>query len=787
VLDDYHLIKESAVNDLIAETLKHPAQSLHLVIVSRRDPALPISALRAQSELAEIRTPALRFTVAETETFINQVLGIQIDQATVVALEEKTEGWVTGLRLAALSMRHRGNLDPSLLEPAVDAQYVMEYLFNEVFSQQPPEFSQYLLGTAVLDRFCGPLCEAVCAPGAEPFTCEMGGWEFVAWLKRENLFLISLDAENRWFRYHHLFRKLLVNQLNRRCSAEEIKAVHAQASAWFFENDLIEEALQHALAAGEAETAGSLVARFGYRLMNDQQWVRLERCLHMLLREQIEGDPALLVMEAWLHHIRHNFSGVAVCIEKIENLNATSPPETLVNLKHVPGLFEALKGALHYMAVEGESAITCFQRALEHIPVHHKRGQLLAHTGYILAYQMVGDFETGFSSYKKAMERHIDRDNNYHAMYLGKLGLPYWINADLTALQQIAESILELAKDAPRSDISPYYSLYFMGIIHYHRNELQYAEEKLAEVVEAHYAASPINFAHSAFALALTCQARGKPGQAGEISNSVVIDSIETNNTDMLQVARAFEAELTLRQGRLADASRWVEKYQAKPFLPTFRFYMPQLTAVKVFLAQDTTDSRRQAVDLLDQLHDFLTSIHNIRFQIDVLSLQALQLDAGGEKLEAMEKLTEAINLAEPGGFIRLFVDLGPQMADLLKRLVRQNVAVDYIGRILAAFGDQERRTRPNPTDHTIPPSDHPMSKAPPHATSQPLAELLTNRELEISNLLVQRLSNKEIAAILFISPETVKKHLNNIYSKLNVSSRQQAVEKAQALGIITR
>ena len=141
------------------------------------------------------------------------------------------------------------------------------------------------------------------------------------------------------------------------------------------ENDLIEEALQHALAAGDVETAGSLVARIGHQLMNDQQWVRLERCLNVLPREQVEKDPALLVMEAWLHHIRHNFSGVAACVEKIENLNATSPPETLVNLKHVPGLFEALKGALHYMAADDQSALACFQQSLKHIPIHHKRGQ----------------------------------------------------------------------------------------------------------------------------------------------------------------------------------------------------------------------------------------------------------------------------------------------------------------------------------------------------------------------------------------------------------------------------
>lgn len=247
VLDDFHLIKDESVHDLLTELLHHPPQSMHLVLVVRRDPALPISTLRAQDLVTEIRTRDLRFTITETVTFLTQELRTQVDPSTAAALEDKTEGWVTGLHLAAISMRHRGNLDPKLLEPQVDAQYVLEYLFNEVFSHQPPEISQYLINSAILDRFCGALCEVVCAAGVDPLIREFGGWEFIAWLKKENLFLIPLDTENRWFRYHHLFQKLLINQLKRHRSAEEINTLHVRASAWFVENGLIEEGQKHSL------------------------------------------------------------------------------------------------------------------------------------------------------------------------------------------------------------------------------------------------------------------------------------------------------------------------------------------------------------------------------------------------------------------------------------------------------------------------------------------------------------------------------------------------------------
>lgn len=520
--------------------------------------------------MAEIRAMDLRFNNAEIATYIAQVVGIPADAATVAAIEKKTEGWVTGLHLAALSMRHQGKLDPHLLAPQVNAQYVMEYLFTEVFSHQSPEILRYLPAIAILDRFCGPLCEALCWSEEGAFTCENGGWAFIAWLKKENLFLISLDAEKKWFRFHHLFQKLLLNQLERRRSAEDIKVLHARASEWFAENDLVEEAITHALTAGDHAGAGRSVARFSHQLMNDQQWVRLEKCMSMLSREQLEQDRALLALEAFLHHIRHNFAAVEATMEKIEALNLGAY-DTRGNLEYLPGLIELMTGVLAYNRGEGESALDWFDKALKIIPIQHKRSILLGHTGQILSYQMIGEGRTGLSLYQEAMARHINRDPNYHAMYLAKLGLFHWIDADLTSLKQTADSIKAVISAAPTSMISPYYRHYFLGIVHYHRNELQPAAENLAHVVDAHYAASPINFAHSAFALALTYQGQGKPGLASEISQAVLADSIETNNVDMLQTARAFEAELAIRQGRAAEAFQWAEKFQAKPFRPVFR------------------------------------------------------------------------------------------------------------------------------------------------------------------------------------------------------------------------
>ncbi|MBW1790505.1 MAG: AAA family ATPase, partial [Deltaproteobacteria bacterium] len=379
VLDDSHLIKDESVLEVLNQLLRHPPQSMHLVLIGRRDPPLPISSLRAKGLLTEIRTQDLRFSEMETATFLTQELGTQVDLATVAALEEKTEGWVTGLRLAVLSMRHRDVIDQKLLEPHVDAQYVMEYLFTEVFSQQPPEISQYLLNTAILDRFCGPLCEALCKHGVESFTGKIGGWEFIAWLKKENMFLIPLDAENRWFRYHHLFQKLLVNQIKRHQGPEKINDLHAQAGAWLAENGIIEEALQHYLAAEDIPSAMQLVAQHGHNLMNNQQWPDLERLIGMLPRDRVEQDPELLIFKAWHKHVQTSGCDLPTKVaynEKIEPLLNNLSEKALARETQINGHFEALRGVEFYLSADGENALKYSQSACDKIPMHHKRARV---------------------------------------------------------------------------------------------------------------------------------------------------------------------------------------------------------------------------------------------------------------------------------------------------------------------------------------------------------------------------------------------------------------------------
>ncbi|MCJ7499954.1 response regulator, partial [bacterium] len=316
VLDDLHLIRGRQAHDLIAKLLNHPPRPLHLVLVSRRDPPLPLTRFRASEQLHEISIQDLRFKPNETAAYLQSILEKPMEESTAAAWTEKTEGWVTGLRLAALSISHRGDFNSLLPELQGGAQYVMEYLFNEVLSIQPPTVRRLLLKSAILDRFCAPLCAAIDSPEEDGVDC----WEFIRSLQEENLFIIKLDAENQWFRYHHLFQLLLGNQLERHFSRDEIASFHSKASSWFAESGLIEKAIEHALSAGEETRAVQLVDQNRQKALNEDKWYLLEKWLSKFYDTIIDRHPSLLMTKAWVLYNQFEIPAIPPILDTCQSL-----------------------------------------------------------------------------------------------------------------------------------------------------------------------------------------------------------------------------------------------------------------------------------------------------------------------------------------------------------------------------------------------------------------------------------------------------------------------------------
>jgi ATP/maltotriose-dependent transcriptional regulator MalT/CheY-like chemotaxis protein len=783
-IDDIHLVQEKQVHDLFTELLRYPPKRMHLALSGRRDPFLPIPSLRSQELVTEIRLQDLCFNTAETKAYLEQVLEDQIEDAIAAKWTEKTEGWITGLHLAALSIYHRGDAAGMLSEMPGGLQYVTEYLFSEVFERQSPEIRHYLLSTAILDRFCTPLCDVLYGLDVDSRQADISSWDFINLLKKENLFIINLDAENRWFRYHHLFKQLLQNQLKRYHSPEEISALHSRAGQWFAENGLIDEAIQYFLAGGDFEAAGRLVSQHGHTLIDEERVADLERWLHLLPHKIVENTPMLLIFKAWIWRVKLQITKVVETLDQVEALLREDPPSKAMS-DCIWGYLNTLRTYQHFYMLDCEKAQTCAKRAVTLIPPEYGYMRSFAVTVQGAALQMAGRFLDGLSVLNSALAAATLKRSHNQGILLNGVSKASMMEAAFPTQRTAATSLLRLGKEA---GLPVYLAWGRMNLAcsHYQCNEVEEAKRILASYMEDRHLIYPDAVGDGAAILVLSCQVLNQPQEALDVANLINEFAMEIGNTRLVQTGQALQAELALRQGRMAEAVAWARMFETRQLRAHYFFYLPEFTQAWVLVAEDTPDSRQRAQKLLLELEAFSRNTHNRSVLIPVLALQANLLDRKADESAALEKLAEAVSLAEPGGGIRFFLDQGTPMAELLKRLLKQNIAVDFIGKILAAFGDEEPEAVPDASDHEGPSPHHPpILPVTSSSRSQPLVEPLTNRELDILDLLAQRLQNKEIADKLFISTETVKSHLNNIYQKLNVSNRRDAVEKAKSLGIL--
>ena len=764
-LDDYHAITEPAIHETISSLIEHLPQGVRLALATRADPPLPLARWRASRDMTEVRSVDLRFTMEEAHAFLEGTTGRELNPRTVRLLEDQTEGWVVGLRLAALSMHTRPDEETFVQSyKRTGSDLIAEYLVNEVLARQSPEIQDSLLRTSILDRFCAPLCEVVCrrdAPAAK-------GQEVIKWIAKSNLFLVSIDEEDRWYRYHHLFRDFLRHELSQRVSAAAISELHTRAATWFAEQGLIDEALHHFLAADDTAAAANLVSQHRYALMNRVQWPRLDRYLQEFSPDTLDQYPDLLMLKRWLLYQRGRRVELPAALQRLE---AALPQESLSpeEVNHLQGEISALRSHLYYLALDPEHTLASAQQALETTPRELWSVRILARLLLAGVLQMRGDSSQAYAAIYRGFEEEETRSSAFKATLVMTVCFAHWLDADLQGMGQAASKCIALCEDADIPHILNY-GHYHLGRICYQRNDLAAAEDHFTTVVQQPYLNYGRCYAFSACSLALVHQVRGRPDKAQAVTESALAFLLETGNTALMPIIQAFQAEMALMQGQIALAGQWAARLDPVPPLePMTELFPPHLTLVKVWLAQDTPTSRERAADLLDESRAFVETTHNTRFLIEVLALQATLQDRRGKRKTALELLGQAVALAEPGGFIRLFVDLGPPMDSLLEQLREQGMAVDYITRILSAFGTtDERQTTTKPQD--------PSS----------LIESLTPRELDVLALLGRRLTNKEIAAELIISPETVKTHTVNIFRKLDVRNRRQAVVKARELGLLS-
>jgi LuxR family transcriptional regulator, maltose regulon positive regulatory protein len=745
VLDDYHAIDAPAVDAALAFMLEHLPPQMHIVIATREDPNLPLARLRARGQLAELRVAQLRFTSSEVAKFLSQAMGLQLAAEAIDALETRTEGWVAGLQLAALSLQ--GHRDPhSFIRSFTGTHhFVLDYLLEEVLQQQPAPIQAFLLHTSILDRLCGPLCDAVLHDPAA------AGQATLEYLERANLFVVPLDSERRWYRYHHLFADLLRQRLRQGSAADvDVAELHIRASAWYEGQGLDAEAFQHAAAAGDLDRATRLVEGAGMPLFFRGEVTPVLRWLESLPTAALDAHPSLWVMYASALLFVSRMREVE---QKLQSAEAALQGRALDDAtRDLVGHIAAIRATLAVSQHDLELIVAQSRRALEHL--HPNNLPVRTATTWTLgyAYYLQGERAAAGLAYTEALAI-SEAIGHRIIMIMATLGLGtvQEVGNQLPLAAQSYRRVLELIGDPPL----PVACEAHLGLarIFYEWDDLESAQQHGRQAAElARQLENTDRYvAHKLFLARLELAHGNVAGAAALVTSAGELARQQQYVRQLPEVA-AMQVRLLLRHGSLAEAAQLAQAHD-----------LPHSQA-RVHLAQGDAPA---ALALLDQRRRAVEERGWADEQLRVMLLQSLALHAHHEEDRAEQLLRDLLTLAEPGGFIRLFIDEGPPMAQLLARLRDMSGAPHaYLQRLLAAF-------------------DAPTDMHPSTPRSHALIEPLSQRELEVLQLIAQGLSNQEISERLFLALSTVKGHNQRIFDKLQAQRRTEAIARARELGLL--
>ncbi|MCE7980412.1 MAG: LuxR family transcriptional regulator [Caldilinea sp. CFX5] len=753
VLDDYHVIDTApngrpplgAVEKALAFLLDHLPPQMHLVIVTREDPPLPLARLRASGQLTEVRAADLRFTPAEAAGFLNQVMGLNLSVDAIAALETRTEGWIAGLQLAALSMQGLQDTAGFIQSFTGSHHFVLDYLLEEVLQKQPANRQTFLLHTSILDRMCGPLCDAVLRDPT------VAGQEMLATLEHDNLFIIPLDNERHWYRYHHLFGDLLRQQLGERLSAAEISQLHIRASEWYEQNNLAFEAFQHATAANDVERAARLIESKQMGLHLHSVAMPILDWLAALPKTVLDARPQLWVRSATLALMAGQTSGVEEKLQAAEK--ALQDVELDEKSRDLIGQMACARATLALTRYDPETMLTQAQRALVYLHPNNFIFRFTANWALAVAHKNKGDRAAA----ARACQESIAISQKYGSVFSKNLATT--ILGELQELDnqlyQAAETyrqVLARAGEHPQPNTETAYLS--LARIYYEWNDLAAAEQHAQQSLRLTRLYDRVidRFLVSEVFLARLKLARGDVDGAAAMLAQTEQAARQQNFTQRLPDIAELQLLTLLRQGQVAAAAQLARHYE----LP--------LSQARVLIAQNDPAA---ALAVLEPLRRQAEEQEWADKRLKTLVLLALAQHIAGEKAQATQLLDEALTLAEPGGFIRLFVDEGEPMAQLLQRMKAEGGRVKaYVHQLLAAFGDEA----------TL----HPSALIP-----HPLVEPLTPRELEVLHLIALGLSNPEIGKRLFLALDTVKGHNRRIFEKLQVQRRIEAITRARELGLL--
>lgn len=825
VLDDYHLVDSKPVDEALSFLVEHAPPQMHLVIATREDPHLSLARMRARGQLTELRAGDLRFTSSEAAEFLNQIMGLSLSPEDITAVEARTEGWIAGLQLAALALqgtvsKQRNPDAESFIKSFTGShRFVLDYLLEEVLHHQTTEIQTFLLRTSILERLCGPLCDAVCsagtgvlAPNASGLAAagqEILGQQTLEYLENANLFIVSLDNERRWYRYHHLFADLLRQRLLQQTpllrsstlsTGEEkggVDELHRRASEWYEHNGLAADAIHHSLAAKDFERAAALIelavpemrrnrqeathTELGWLKALPDELVQFRPVLSVAYAYALFGDGELEAVEARLLEAERWLDTTADLCERPESMAAGMVVVDEKEFRRLPGMIAMLRTAQALSQGDMSETVKNARRVLDLAPAddHLMLGGAASTLG--LAAWASGDLETAGRMTSDGMV------NVRRAGYISPAIGGALVLADIQITQGRLHEAMTTYERAllwatePGAPVLRGAADMHVGMssLFYEHNDLKTATQHLlTSQALGELAGLRQNPYRWCAAMARIREAQGDLDGALDLLNQAERLYV-TNFSPIVRPIAAWKTRVWVAQGRLDEAQGWAraQGLSVENELSYLREF-DHITLARVLLACYQSDHDDhfllEAMGLLVRLLKAAEEGGRIGSLIEILVLQSLAYHLRGDTPAALMPLRRALTLAEPEGYVRMFLDEGLSMMQLLRQAAareikpRQGLAT-YSVELLAAFEAEKRKSE---------------GKSPLSPT-QPLIEPLSQRELKILQLIAQGLSNREIGERLFIALDTVKGHNRNIFDKLQVQSRTEAIARARELGLL--
>lgn len=774
VLDDFYTLHDQSVLEFLNDFAQHWPRHMHMVILSRHNPPLPLASLRAKGLLTEIRARELRFSSDETSQYFDHVFASTPDEGALSLLQQQLEGWIAGLKMITLSMGDRyapRALISALREGDV---YITDYLLDEVIHAQPPAIQRFLLTTSIADRFCASLCEAL-MDGSD-VECDVRAC--LDYIDAAELFVIPLDTHRQWYRFHRMFRDLLRHRLWIAMGTEQIKLLHGRAADWYAAQNMPEQAIHHALEGGNLEQAARFMTQGLRDILNSEEWPTLERWLHLMPESFIQTSPDLLIIRAWIHGNKYEYDKLGPLITQLEALpdGDDQSPRMLA----IRGQAAVLKGHYHYYFNRYDQAVTECRKGLDLMPEEWRYVRSIA--GLYLGLSL---YSTGRADSAEAYL--AERYESFSRSKIDSISLRFLMGQTIKSVYAGAYETVErtaqvLLRQGTQARISLFqgWGYYFLGLVNYEWNAVETARRHFTDGGDAVFGLNPLVARNAMIGQALASQASGDSTAALETLDQLSRLDVQRHGREDADATSA-RARVMLMQGNLEAAGRWADLFVAPLAEQSLAIQMerPHLTKARILIARDMGADVQTVVSILDTVGEIAERTLNVRVTIEILALRALAQLTQGDSGAARATLIRAAELARYGPFTRTFVDLGPQMQKLLYQIAGHEPTKNTVSRILAAFqgsdapGATVNHKVGRPAGFQIDADDGPI-------------ESLTPREREVMALMAEPISLKVIAARMNISYATARRYTISIYNKFGVHSRWEAVDSAVQHGIIS-